>query len=126
VKEWYVSDSLIGTVKERRSEDYLLLKSDNETIVKLNSFDVMRMLKMIMITKIPNIDNIGIGEYVEKYIKWTHKSYKNLYKNIDDETKESILELSIQQMKKNIIMYNLDFENDKDELLKNWINIISG
>jgi hypothetical protein len=126
VKEWYVSDSMYGTVKERRSEDYLLLKSDDESIVKLNSFDVMRMLKIVMITKLPNIENIGIGEYVEKYIKWIQKSYNNLYKNIDEETKELILEQTIEQMKKNIVMYNLDFENDKETLLKNWINIISG
>ena len=119
MKEWYVSDSLNGTVRERRSEDYILIK-DGDVEVKLTNFDVMRMLQIIMKPKLPSGD--GIGEYIEKYIKWVHKSFNNLYKNIEEDIKDSIMDLSIEQMKKNIAMYNLDFE--KEDLV--WINIISG
>jgi hypothetical protein len=39
------------------------------------------MLQMIMLPKLPNMENIGLGE---KYIKWLFKSY--IYKNMDEET----------------------------------------
>jgi len=126
IKEWYVSDSLYGTLCERRSEDYIAIKDDEDGYVKLSNFEVMRMLKMIMFSKLPNYDNIGIDGYVEKYMKWLCKSYNTIYKNMDDELKENIIQQSIDQMKKNITMYNLDFDNDKEELFKNWIKIISG
>ena len=117
LKEWYVSDI--------RVEDYILLKDDKESAegVRLHSFDVMRMLQMIMK---PNLEDTGLGKYVEKYIKWLCKSYNKIYKNIDEDTRELIIEQAVEQMKKNIILYNRDFETEKEEVLKNWMNVIRG
>jgi hypothetical protein len=116
IKEWYVGD--------QRSDDFILLKNDIDTDVRLNNFDTMRMLQIVMRPKLPNSENIGIDGHIEKYMKWLYKSFNNLYKNMSEELKESIFEQSIDQMKKNIVMYNLDFDIHKEDISR--INIIRG